>query len=1165
MRRGIIILFTLLLSTVSLLAEEGQAAVVKKDKGEKEIPKVNTVETVKTVKAAPEKDQKKVYRLKELKEQGRELAAFKKAFEIYQSQSYDYSEEILNKVIQEYKHKVAFIDKRYRQKINNLEDGESVKRANTIAMMERFIRKYPRDQKFTPDVLFRLADLHFEKAELDYDLAQQEHERNLALFDAKKLKKEPKEPQKDYSKTLYYFKRIINDFPEYNQIDGAYYLTGYIYLQQKKDTEDEKLKVQYAEEAKKYFEQLVNNYPESPYKARSYLRIAEYFYGKRPDPNKPATYHKYNALEYYQKALDVKGSDVYDYAMYKMAWSHYTIADEAHLEDYDKSIKIFSTLVEKYDSDKDDEIKLYREEAIEFIAISFVEGYERNMQKIREYVTTSGKPDYAREVLVKVAQAYFDGQIWRESINVNNMVLEYYPLHYENPILYDYIITAYLKLGDEGGSIQARERFLKDYSEGSAWHQANINNEKAMVILTQLNAKHLYDAAIFHNQQAQLFQEKDEKDKALAAYGMASQLYNKFLLNYPLSEDYYDVQYYYGITLYQLKNYDEAAKMFKKVRDNNEKYTHAEDASYRLILAYQEALKQLVLDKKTPEIKMPSEDELEKLETIESIEMNDYYKELIATRRKFITMFPKHKDTPVFLFYNAQDYYKHLMFDEARKDLFELLDRYPETITAQYALEDIYKSYIAQRKYDDAEKFYTGIQKNPKFSSLIKKKEDLGKIKKLQTASVYKKALRLNKQKKYQEAAGEYMRLYNSYPNSEFSLDALRSASTAYKDAKIPLKRIDILKKIITFIDKDKKNVKDKTLQDEVAASILEIADISERFFDFQVTITYFEKYLNRFPKGGDVKYVYGKLPELYYNNQRYQKAAELYKSYGTRLDEKNQIAYIFYSINAYKKGEKWRQVIRGYLDFIRRFGNKAKYKEQVIVLYFYIYETYLKMNEKKMADKFLKKTYVNFKKLKSSDKPEYKSARYYAARANFLRVERQLPAYEQMPLGGRNPAKSIQNKIKSAKYLFNLYNSVATTYKEPEWAIAAFFRKGYLNKQFAEALFAVKPPSSFNEDEKEVYTEELEEFAEPFLDQALKMYEDAYTYAKKVKIDNEWTTKLLIELNKMDKEQYKLPPRLIDEERSALQINPQPDLYTIEEPVLEEKTSDKDDEEDEK
>ena len=151
--------------------------------------------------------------------------------------------------------------------------------------------------------------------------------------------------------------------------------------------------------------------------------------------------------------------------------------------------------------------------------------------------------------------------------------------------------------------------------------------------------------------------------------------------------------------------------------------------------------------------------------------------------------------------------------------------------------------------------------------------------------------------------------------------------------------------------------------------------------------------------------------------------------------------------------------------------------------------------------------------------------------------MEKQLPIYERMPVGGRNPLINIKKKIKFAVKMTKLYNGLIAKYKEPEWAIAAYFRKGYLNKQFAEALFAVEPPKGLDEDEQDAYKEDLEDFAEPYLDTAEKLYKEAYTYAVKLNIDNDWTKKLLLELNKIDKDTYKIPKKLIDKENRILTL----------------------------
>ncbi len=1148
--RIILVIFIYLLS-FSLFSSQNIENKEKKENVKKEINK--TPDTNQTQKIASSKGDASAHpetkgdietvkkQLKTIKEKKESLNDFEEAYKLYESQASSYYNYILDHVKTEYSNKRKFIKLRYDKLTKELMGEEEIKRKQAINVMEDFIIRYPNNKKYTPDVLFRLADLYFEKEELDYSNKKDEYENKMDAYESGKTKVKPIEPEKKYTKTLYYFKRIINEFPEYKEIAGSYYLTGYIYLQLKADTDNERKKNIYSEQAFRYFKMLVDNYPDSNYTARAYLRIAEYYYDKRPESDKPATYYKYFAIKNYKKALNVKGNDVYDYAMYKMAWSYYTVADSSHINDYNNAIDIFSSLVQKYDTNDEDEIKLYREEAISFTAISFVEGFENNTDVLKKYVEKQGKPEYAREVLSEVARAYYDGALWKISIQIYNMIFEYYPLHPENPAFYDFIISAYAKLGDEKGAIEARERFLKDYKKGSPWYNANADNEKAMALLQNFNARYLYDSAAYHYNNGYSYLEKGENDKAMLSFGMAASLYDNLLINFPLNKDYYKIQFYYAETLYLLKQYKKAITMFKKVRDNNEHIEFTEDSSRRLIDCYEGILKEKI---KNNELKLAGKPDSEKLaseDKIEKLKMPKEYIQLIKVRDEFIKMFPKDKDAPIYSFKSANDYYRHYYFEEARKRYFKLMQNYPDSEPAKYALEDIYFSYMAQRKYDEAEQFYANIIKDPKYSNL--KKEDLENIKTLQSASVFKKAEQFYKNKKYEKAALAYMSLYKNYPNSPNALQALRNADFAYKEAKTPLKRINLLKEINKYIRNKKKLFSEKKYKIEVSSNILTIADISERFFDFNMTINYYEKYLKEFPNGGDVKFVYSKLPQLYYNNKNYQKSASFYLKYGSKLDEKNHVLYIQNAIAAYKKAQAWNKVIKTYKLFIKTFGKKPKYRYRAVIMNYYIYETYLKLNQKKNADKYLRNTYKIFAKLKQPNDlksplgKEYLRAKYLASKTNFLQVEKLLPIYERMPVGGRNPLINIKKKIKYAVKMTKLYNSLIAKYKEPEWAIAAYFRKGYLNKQFAEALFAVKAPKNLDEDEQDAYKEDLEDFAEPYLDTAEKLYKEAYTYAIKLNIDNDWTKKLLLELNKIDKDTYKIPKKLIDKENRILKL----------------------------
>src|SRR6185436_462924 len=118
---------------------------------------------------------------------------------------------------------------RYDESIHKIEDEEKQRRLDAIAELERFYKKYPDDRRWTPDVMFRLAELYFERANDDYlaavDASQKAAEAASAAGSHETAPPVP--PTPDYKLTIDLYKRLIGEFPEYRLIDGAYYLLGY--------------------------------------------------------------------------------------------------------------------------------------------------------------------------------------------------------------------------------------------------------------------------------------------------------------------------------------------------------------------------------------------------------------------------------------------------------------------------------------------------------------------------------------------------------------------------------------------------------------------------------------------------------------------------------------------------------------------------------------------------------------------------------------------------------------------------------------------------------------------------------------------------------------------------------------------------------------------------
>ena len=184
----------------------------------------------------------------------RELDSFQSAFKRYAGEIDDYQMTVDSIVDAEYRRKVAKINAFYDAKITGNEAIERQYRNDAIATFEEFLDKHPAEERYTPDAMFRLAELYFEKANDDFLIADEQYQEQLEQYEAGKIPDPPEEPRRDYTKTAETFERLITDWPDYRLLDGAYYLLAYT-----------KLQMGEAAEARDLFAKLIVERPDSEF------------------------------------------------------------------------------------------------------------------------------------------------------------------------------------------------------------------------------------------------------------------------------------------------------------------------------------------------------------------------------------------------------------------------------------------------------------------------------------------------------------------------------------------------------------------------------------------------------------------------------------------------------------------------------------------------------------------------------------------------------------------------------------------------------------------------------------------------------------------------------------------------------------------------------------
>ncbi|HEU4613549.1 MAG TPA: hypothetical protein VFS15_15765, partial [Kofleriaceae bacterium] len=123
----------------------------------------------------------------------------------------------------EYTERTAELEKRYAERIANAESDKVKRNELTKERLEKFLADHPHHDTFTPDAMFRLADLYLDEADAEVD-------RRLAELDAAGPNANQPDAAAitaDYSKSLDLWERILKDFPNYRQTPSTLYLLAY--------------------------------------------------------------------------------------------------------------------------------------------------------------------------------------------------------------------------------------------------------------------------------------------------------------------------------------------------------------------------------------------------------------------------------------------------------------------------------------------------------------------------------------------------------------------------------------------------------------------------------------------------------------------------------------------------------------------------------------------------------------------------------------------------------------------------------------------------------------------------------------------------------------------------------------------------------------------------
>lgn len=1062
--------------------------------------------------------------------------------ELFQQRVAEFSGILEGIVKRTYEQRKKIIEGKYLRQIEIEEQMRNEARRKAIEYFERFLKKYPKDPPYTPDAMFRLAELYFEDSYVDYLGKVEIYMAAMEKYDQGKLPVAPEEPKKDYSKTIQLFEDLIVRYPHYRHVDGAYYLLGFCLAETGREP-DSRLawlnlvcanKFDYSKDRAKEAsvspeEEFSLKRPEmtlatgqkqapaadsvyvDPYEgcepvvesskffSETWLRIGEYHFDY--------DYKKWGlerAISAYSRLLKNPEDKYYDEALYKLAWTYY------RSDKYPDAIHHFSMLVDFSDARKEQTGKVgsqMRPEAIQYLSICFSEedwnddqvpDTQKGIERIQDPNLMPQDRPWTREVYQQLGQIYFDQVKYPQAIEVWELTLKKFPLAPEAPKIQQLIATAYQRNHLDQDEIAARSK-LADYGRDSEWWKANEDHPEIQRESEQLAEDALYEMAIHHHQVAMnqrqagvAGQDPAMLERAIGEYNMAAKAYKEYLERYPNRPDAYELNYNLADAYYYSGQISEAIVEYAKVRDSNLDDRYREECGYKYIKALEE-----IIEKQTKEgrleVREKAPEPAGEPPKVEPIPFPDLVSKLMEGREIYVRQNPKSKNAGPLKYQNALLYYFYGDWVEAKKRFQSIYEKYcDQSEIGGYAWSTMVNMAGALNQLDEAERLAKLQSERQCAAGTEDQKQKAGKdaVEILQTAQFrhamdkFKEADEKQSDALYEEAADMLVAAVEQNATHPEAALALNNAAVAYER----VKRFDSATKLYEKI------VNEYPKSSFVDRALFRMAFNAFKVFEFEKAVESYRILADdaRFKESKNREDAVLNTAVILTYLQRYDEAVVYWKRYSEiGTDKKLVVEAAFRAGSINEDTKRWSKLIQEMNAFIKRFGTNREAGPYLIHAYYLIYKAHKEQREYKAISNSLRDVvaaYGRYNIQPGSNEAEY------AAEAHFLLIEDRLKDFEGFKIKGGDAKAMTKGRDEGAlkvKELEDEYGKIKD-YRRPTWSVAAQYRIGYAYEIFAKAILSIPLPALPPE-----LAKQLKRLPQADRDMVMQQYEDQITAVK--------------------------------------------------------------------
>ena len=580
----------------------------------------------------------------------------------------------------------------------------------TMESYKRFLDLNAGDAALRAEALRRLGDLNLESSE------SERIERELITNEGLRA-----------TEAIHLYSALLKTYPKYERNDSVLYQLARAY----------ELNAQ-PDKALASLDQLVASYPNSHYMDEAQFRRGELLFSSKAYPKAESAYEAVIKIG--------PSSPFYNQSQYKHGWSLFKQGENERSLDSFAGV-LDSTLMSKRSPPELIEIESLsrpNRELVEdtFRVMSITFSYLDGPKTIGEFVkrrTPPGQParPYSYLLYARLGDLYIEKERYTDAADSYRAFVLQDRNNEKAPLLEMQAIEAYQKGGFPQLVLQGKKEFVENYSFGTAyWQGRDVEVEPKVVAVLKTNLK---DVAQYYHAQAQ-------RTKNVTDYQEAAKWYRSYLLSFPDDPDSAVTDFLLADTLFESKQYLDAAKEYESTAYHYGNHEKAAAAGYAAVIAYGKQEETLSGDAKAA-----------------------VHTRSVDSSLKFAQTFPAHPESAAVLTRAATDLYTVKDYPRAIAAADAVLARQPpvDATKQRVAWTVIGNSNFEQGVFDKAEAAYGHAQAlmpatDPERPVIVERL----------AASIYKQGEQKSKSGDSAAAVDDYLRVAALAPTSKVRANA---------------------------------------------------------------------------------------------------------------------------------------------------------------------------------------------------------------------------------------------------------------------------------------------------------------------------------------------------------------------------------------------------------